>query len=142
LSNYFARTINFIVNKQDLTAERSVGLFNSNKELSKTLMWNFTLHEKSQLQNIFKINECHYGIIPDEEFSAQLYTKIGKPTEEKCLLLPIKCNNQTIMLIYADNGSEPPQRIDDDFFNFFVIQAGLIMENALYHNQLKKLKAD
>jgi hypothetical protein len=136
ISRYFERTINFVINKQELIAERSVGILNSEKKLSKTLMWRFSFSEDSRLQQIFNINECYTGTIQDEKIGQQLYAKIGGPDVKECLLLPLKCNNQTIMMIYADNGSKPAQQIDSDFFNFFICQAGLVMENALYRKQL------
>jgi hypothetical protein len=135
LSHYFQRTINFVINKQELIAERSVGILDNKKELSKTLMWRLPLTEESRLQQVFSINECYNGEIPDDELARQLYAKIGEPAAKDSLLLPLKCNNQTVMMIYADNGSQSARQVDSDFFNFFINQASLVMEIALYRRQ-------
>jgi hypothetical protein len=133
---YFNRSITFVINKQELIAERSFGISSNNHILSKALMWRFNIGEDSPLQKVFNINECYNGKFPDIEISQQLFDKIGKPTVEHCLLLPIKCCSQTIMIIYADNGTQPAKLIDNDFFNYYSNQAGLVMENALFRKQI------
>ena len=135
VSKFFDRTITFVINRSDFIAERSVGILNS-KELSAPLKWKLSLPEDSRLWQLLDMNECYNGENPDDDFTAQLYTQIDQPAANNCLLLPLRCNQRAIMLIYADNGDQPVKKIDKDFFDAFIEQAGLVLENALYRKQL------
>ncbi len=136
INGYFCRTITFVVNKNELIAERSVGILNNSKELSEILKWRFPLTENSSIFQLFNLGECFCGSIPDPNFQSRLFDKITAPATDSSLLLPIKCNNKTVMMIYADNGELEAQQVDSNFFNFFINQASLIMENALFRKQL------
>ncbi|MCK5826261.1 MAG: hypothetical protein KAG93_04445, partial [Desulfuromusa sp.] len=65
-----------------------------------------------------------------------LYPEIGVPTDNTILLLPLKSNDRIITITYADFGPHEAKQISLDFLEFFVGQAGLAMENALFRKQL------
>ena len=136
VNSYFSRAITFVVNKNELIAERSVGILNKDKQLSEILKWRFPLAEDSRIFQLFNLGESFCGSIPDPDFQRMLYGKITSPQTDSSLLLPIRCNNKTVMLIYADNGNDEAQQVDSNFFNYFISQASLIMENALFRKQL------
>jgi len=66
-----------------------------------------------------------------------LYPEIGAPVDPTCLILPLRSNERTITLTYADFGPQQSQAVPVDFLEFFTGQAGLAMENALFRKQLR-----
>ncbi|MCW8892977.1 MAG: hypothetical protein OQL18_06630, partial [Deltaproteobacteria bacterium] len=67
-----------------------------------------------------------------------LYPEIGAPVDTTYLLLPLKSNDRTITITYADFGQKQAAQVSLDFLEFFVGQAGIAMENALFRKQLNQ----
>ncbi len=133
----FERTVTLIVNKDELIAERSIGIV-SNKENGPAAPMKFRIpiRRDSLFYEIINSGVSHFGLSDDTTFSDLIYPEIGAPTDSSFLLLPLKSNDRIITLTYADFGSNQASKISLDFLEFFVGQAGIAMENALFRKRL------
>jgi len=139
VATIFERCITLIVDHNELIAERSIGVISS-KELgvAAALKFRLKVDKDSALQQIIAGGELFCGPLKDSVLENQLFQEIGAPKESTVLLAPLRRNNRTITLTYADFGSNKPTYAPLDFIDFFVKQAGIAMENALLRRQLAK----
>ena len=137
VSELFARTLTLIVDKTDLIAERSVGIL-SNKEDGPAAPMKFRvpIRKDSIFSEIIKSGNSFLGKADDGTFDDLIYPEIGAPADATILLLPLRSNDRVITITYADFGSRAASQISLDFLEFFVGQAGISMENALFRKQL------
>ncbi len=139
VSELFERTLTLIVDKTDLIAERSIGIM-SNKDNGPAAPMKFRIpiRKDSIFYDIINSGNSFYGKSEDGTFDDLIYPEIGAPKDASFLLLPLKSNDRVITITYADFGSRPANQISLDFLEFFVGQAGLTMENALFRKQLDR----
>lgn len=137
VSELFERTITMIVDRNHLIAERSIGII-AEKSVGPAAPMKFRIpiRKESLLQEIIETGNCFFGKSADTTFEDLLYPEIGAPEDETFLLLPLKSNDRAITITYADFGKKQPGKISLDFLEFFVGQAGIAMENALFRKQL------
>ena len=137
VSEIFPRCLTLIVNKNQLIAERSVGI-RSDHELgpSAPLNQNLPIRKDSEFQSVIDSGEMFYGKSSDRSFADLLYPMIGVPADPTLLLLPLKSNERVITMTYADFGAQEPHKVSLDFLEFFAGQAGIAMENALFRRKL------
>ena len=137
ISELFERTLTLIVDKDELIGERSVGVM-ADKEEGPTAPMKFRIpiRKESIFHEIINSGHSFLGKPTDSTFSDLLYPEIGVPTDNTILLLPLKSNDRIITITYADFGPHAAKHISLDFLEFFVGQAGLAMENALFRKQL------
>jgi hypothetical protein len=140
VSESFERTLTLIVDKSGVIVERSIGLAADKKQGPSTpLKLRIPLLEGSLLQKVIKEGTTYFGPCPNKgTLNDCLFPEIGAPLDSRILLLPLKSNDRTITLTYADFGEHQADRISLDFLDFFVSQAGMAMENALFRKQLEK----
>ncbi|MCK5913023.1 MAG: hypothetical protein KAG12_04045, partial [Desulfuromusa sp.] len=137
VSELFERTVTLIVDKSDLIVERSIGILpNQDHETAAPMKFRIPIRDDSKFHEIIKSGESFFGKSADTTFSDLLYPEIGVPKDATFLLLPLKSNDQVITITYADFGDLPANQISLDFLEFFVGQAGIAMENALFRKQL------
>ena len=137
ISELFDRTVTLIVDKNELIAERSVGVM-ADKEQGPAAPMKFRIpvRKESIFHEIINSGHSFLGKPTDKTFTDLIYPEIGVPSDETILLLPLKSNDRVITITYADFGQSVAQQVSLDFLEFFVGQAGLAMENALFRKQL------
>ncbi len=137
ISELFDRTVTLIVDKNELIAERSVGVM-ADKEQGPAAPMKFRIpvRKESIFHEIINSGHSFLGKPTDKTFTDLIYPEIGAPSDETILLLPLKSNDRVITITYADFGQSVAQQVSLDFLEFFVGQAGLAMENALFRKQL------
>ncbi|MCK4621231.1 MAG: DUF4388 domain-containing protein [Desulfuromonadales bacterium] len=139
VGEFFERSLTLIVDKSDLIAERSLGIMtDKNQGASAAMKFRIPVIDGSIFQNVFKEGTTHYGPSKDGTLEEFLYPEIGAPMESTMLLLPLKSNDRVITLTYADFGNKKIGQVPLDFLEFFISQAGIAMENALFRKQMKK----
>lgn len=139
VSESFERSMTLIVDKNELVAERSVGMqAEKDQGVAAAQKFRFPIAEDSIFQHVIRDGELFYGPIKDSALEEHLFPKIGAPLESTILIVPLQSNNRTITLTYADFGNNHSKHIPIDFIEFFVAQAGIAMENALFRRQLGK----
>lgn len=134
----FERALTLIVDKTDLIAERSIGISNDkHRGPSGPLKFRIPIRKESIFRDAILSGKAFLGSSQDTSLGQLLYPEIEAPADPTCLLLPLRSNDRTITLTYADFGHQHPRPISLDFLEFFVDQAGIAMENALFRKQLE-----
>lgn len=137
VSEMFERSLTLIVDKNDLVAERSIGILEDKTNgPSGPLKFRVPLRRDSIFKQVLKSGEAFLGKTDDSSFADLLYTQIEAPKDSTILLLPLRSNERIITITYADFGPTNAKQMSSDFLEFFVGQAGLAMENALFRKQL------
>ncbi|WP_321371676.1 DUF4388 domain-containing protein [uncultured Desulfuromusa sp.] len=137
VSELFARSLTLIVDKRELIAERSVGILTPKESgPAAPMKFRIPIRKDSVFVDIINSGNSFFGKPEDETFSDLIYPEIGAPADATILLLPLKSNDRIITITYADFGSRAAGKISLDFLEFFVGQAGIAMENALFRKQL------
>ncbi|MCK4690631.1 MAG: DUF4388 domain-containing protein [Desulfuromonadales bacterium] len=139
VGEFFERSLTLIVDKSDLIAERSLGIVtDKNQGVSAAMKFRIPVVDGSIFQDVIKEGTTHYGPSKDGALEEFLYPEIGAPMESTMFLLPLKSNERIITLTYADFGNKKIGQVPLDFLEFFISQAGIAMENALFRKQMKK----
>ncbi|MBN1958488.1 MAG: DUF4388 domain-containing protein [Desulfuromonadales bacterium] len=137
VSEIFERTLTLIVDKNELIAERSVGIIDDKVSgPSAPMKFRIPVRRESIFKQAIQSGSAFYGPSADGMLSDLLYPEIGTPQDATILLLPLKSNDRIITLTYADFGSQKARQVSLDFLEFFAGQAGIAMENALFRKQL------
>ena len=137
ISEMFDRTLTLIVDKNEMIAERSIGIIaDKGQGFAAPMKLRIPIRKESIFHEMINSGESFFGKPTDSTFADLIYTEIGAPTDATILLLPLKSNDRVITITYADFGDQRAKQITLDFLEFFVGQAGLAMENALFRRQL------
>ncbi len=139
IGEIFERTQTLIVDKADLITERSIGVTSDKLQgVASAQKIRFPLNEDSIFKKVVDDGKIFFGHIRDADLEKYLFHEIGAPLESTVLLVPLKSNNRVITLTYADFGNTATKHIPLDFIEFFVGQAGIALENALFRKQFDK----
>ncbi|MEA3543940.1 MAG: DUF4388 domain-containing protein, partial [Thermodesulfobacteriota bacterium] len=140
ISELFDRSLTLIIDKSDMIAERSIGII-ADKEhgTAAPLKFRIPITSHSIFSEVIRSGDSFFGNSEDETIFELLYPTIGAPTDATFLLLPLKSNDRVITVTYADFGDRQAKQISLDFLEFFVGQAGIAMENALFRKQLNTM---
>jgi len=137
VSEIFERTVTFIVDKNDLIAERSVGIIDDKASgPGAPMKFRIPIRRDSKFKEVIQSGDAFFGHSDDGMLNDLLYPEIGTPKDSAFLLLPLKSNDRIITLTYADFGQQQAKQVSLDFLEFFAGQAGIAMENALFRKQL------
>ncbi len=133
----FERSLTLIVDRAELIAERSIGISDEkNAGPSAALKFRIPIRRDSKFKEVIQSGKAFLGQPDDSSLADLLYPEIGPPQDATFLLLPLKSNDRIITLTYADFGRNSAKQVSLDFMEFFVGQAGIAMENALFRKQL------
>ncbi len=139
IGEIFERSQTLIVDKNELITERSIGILSDkNQGVGSANKQRFSLSDESILKKVITDGKIFFGPIKDTDLEKNIFHEIGAPLESTILLVPLKSNDRVITLTYADFGNTTTKHIPLDFIEFFVGQAGIAMENALFRKQLDK----
>jgi hypothetical protein len=135
ISAEFGRAILFSVSSSGLSAEKADGLGIGQGRGQKPNIvlpaGGYSVFDEAMTSGQVFYDECD-----DELLKEQIYSKTGEPLQKKVLILPVKVTGQVKALIYADSGSNKALPASAEAYEVLAIEAGLIMENALYRGQL------
>jgi len=139
VSELFDRTLTLIVDKNELIAERNVGVVADREQgPAAPMKFRLPIRKESIFHEMINSGQSFLGKPEDSTFTDLLYPEIGAPTDNTILLLPLKSNDRVITITYADFGHHTAKKVSLDFLEFLVGQAGLAMENALFRKQLNR----
>ncbi len=69
-----------------------------------------------------------------------LKEKLGDPSPTEAVVLPVVNNNQTIALLYGDNGSDGETIGEIQALEIFIIQAGFVLDRFLLETRLQDIQ--
>lgn len=142
VTDFFERSLTFVVRSSELVAEQGIGIL-SDKSAGPSAKLKFAvpLEPNSLLHRVVGEGRLFFQNCDDPQVEKHLFSAIAPPTHTKILLLPIKTRSRTIALIYADFGALKPTPVPTEILEILAIQAGLSLENALCRKQLEKLSS-
>jgi len=141
VSELFERTVTLIVDRNDMITERSVGIMSAKEDgPAAPMKFRVPIRKASIFSEVIRSGNSFFGKSEDSTLGDLIYPEIGIPADATFLLLPLKSNDRVITITYADFGSLQANRVSLDFLEFFVGQAGIAMENALFRKQLDNPK--
>jgi hypothetical protein len=139
IGEIFDRSLTLIIDKDQLLAERSIGLLADKAQgVAAAQKFRFPISEDSIFQHVIKSGEIFYGPIKDKALEEHLFAEIGAPLESSIFIAPLMSNGRAITLTYADFGNEAAKHVPLEFIEFFASQAGIVMENILFRRRIEK----
>jgi hypothetical protein len=128
----FGRAATFVVRKDELLAERSIGMNGGEETSGEVLKHRIPLAEDGFLDRVVGEGKVFFGECRDEGLKKHFFTHVGAPREDRILLLPLRNRNQTLALIYADFGDGDVSPVPTDVLEILASQAALAFENSIY----------
>ena len=137
ISSSFERCILFAVEESGLAAKKALL---PSRETAPTenldQLFIVPLGKYSVFDDVVESGQAFYGESDDEVLHGHLFQKIGEPHNSNVFILPLKVSGQVKALIYADFGQKELSFAYTDAFELLAVEAGLILENALYRQQI------
>jgi len=139
ISASFERSILFSVEDSGLSVKK-VLLPARKEELMQNLNQFFSvpLRKYSVFDDVIDAGQLFYGESDDEVLHHHLFQKIGEPHARTVFILPLKVSGQVRALVYADFGDKEASSVFTDAYEVLAIEAGVILENARYRQQILK----
>lgn len=73
-------------------------------------------------------------------WNAILLDTLGSGKPEESLVIPINSDNETLALLYGDNGAEPKPIGDIEALEIFIIQAGMVLNRSQLERKLHDIQ--
>lgn len=139
VADIFDRALTLIVQEKGLIAERSIGIRGGRGEgATPPLRFAIPLEQPSLFSEVIEKTGAFFGKTDDEILVRHLFTAIGAPLRPTVFLLPLRGFGKTISIIYGDFGRREPSSVQVDMLEILAGEAGLVLENALYHRKREK----
>jgi hypothetical protein len=132
----FVRTMTLVVGKEELIAERSIGIGRAGEPVPGLRI---PLARPSVFRTVVEEGRIFYGSGDDEVLKESLFAAIGAPCSGKILLLPMKSRGRTVSLTYGDFGPHEASPIRPDLLEILAGHAALVLENAFYRKKVEIL---
>lgn len=133
----FERSILFVWEGTELVAKKAfVPIGGKAADWDQEQHLGVPLGKHSVFDDVIESGQVFYGECDDEMLHGHLFAKIGEPLNRTVFILPLKVSGQVKALIYADFGHSELTSVFPDAFEVLAIEAGLILENARYRQQI------
>jgi len=138
-STSFERAITLVVGKEELLAERGIGITGDKAAgVTPPLRFKIPLGQPTLIQEILARGTPYFGPCNDAVLRDHLHAEIGPPRHGHLLLMPLKSFGKVIALTYADFGAQEVRPVRIDPLEILARQAGLVLENAIYRKRFEK----
>ncbi len=139
VAEVFDRALTLVVQGNGLIAERSIGIKGDRGEgATPPLRFAIPLEQPSLFSEVIEKTGAFFGKTDDEIVARHLFSAIGAPLRPTVFLLPLRGFGKTISLIYGDFGQREPSPVQVNILELLAGEAGLVLENALYHRKREK----
>lgn len=133
----FDRAITFVVGRDELIAEKGVGVRGGTKETpTAPMMFRITLKEPSIFSSVVKNQKLHFGSSADPLLNDILYREITPPANSRFMLAPLLSFGKTMAIIYADFGSSVCRPAPTELMDALCRNAGVVIDAAVYRKRL------
>lgn len=135
----FERVLTFVVAREELIAEKSIGVTAAKSEgPTAPLMLRIPLEGHSVLQEVVEKGRLYYGQRKDKVLTDLLYKEFGAPRSPKVMAIPLTSRGKVIAVIYADFGDKPVSPPQINLLEALAQHAGSVLDNALYRKSIEK----
>ena len=139
VAEVFERSITFIVRPSELVGERSLGVYSGkDRGPDSAPRLRIPLTGPSVFRDVIAEGQFFFGESDDDILKEYLFEGIGAPLSPIVILLPMKSNGKIMTLTYGDFGGKEASPVQSDVLVMLANQAGLVVENLLYRQMLKK----
>ncbi|MCP4602028.1 MAG: DUF4388 domain-containing protein [Proteobacteria bacterium] len=137
IAEYMGRGIIFLVRKTDILGLGSFGMDNKGDTISLAAMrLRIPLTKPSIFADVIKKGIVFQGESDDALLQKYLFDRIGVPSSNEVLLLPLKTENKTRALVYCDFGKHEAGPVKTDALEILASQAGMAMEVAIQRSRI------
>jgi len=132
-STLFDRAVTFVVGKDELIAEKGIGVRGGTVEMpTAAMMFKIPLKQTSIFQDVVAKQKLHFGISVDSLLGDVLYKEIPKPDNSRFMLVPVVSFGKTMALIYADFGNSVCRPAPTELMDSLCRHAGVVLDFAVY----------
>jgi len=128
------RAVILVVKNREVVAERA-RLNQGDDKPSDPLGYTVPLDGSTQLQEVVDTGRAYMGELRDAMLKQHLLGDIGSPTADISLLLPVRNNNKTVFIIYADYGSVAAGNVSKGLLEMVAEEAGHVLEKIMSRSQ-------
>jgi len=125
------RAVTLIVKPGEAVAERSRGLQPGDDKPSAPLGFSVPLEGSTQLQQVVDTGRAYMGELRDSMLKQHLLGKIGAPTADLSLLLPVRSRGKTVFIVYADYGRNAAGNVSKGLLEMVAEEAGHVLEKIM-----------
>jgi DNA-binding NarL/FixJ family response regulator len=136
VSSLFDRALTMVLLRSELIAERGIGITASGATSSVKLR--IPVPDSDLFRQVLA-GQSYYGDA-DQALRSVLFHTIGEPASQKILLLPVQSFGRVIAMIYADFGSRAGGAPQLELLETLALQAGLVIDNALYRKRSAQMQ--
>jgi len=138
VSDMFERAVTLIVRASELIGERAIGI-SSEKSMGPTRAdrLRIQLSNPSVFRDVIEKGRVYYGDSGDETLRT-FFTQLGKPLNPAIVLLPLISDGKVVAVIYGDFGQKEASPVRLDMLEILSLQAGIVLEFALFRRQVAK----
>jgi hypothetical protein len=139
IASSFERSILFSVEGLNLSVKKAL-MPSPEEKLTQNpnQLLSVPLGKYSVFDDVIETGQLFYGESDDEVLHDHLFQKIGEPHARTVFILPLKVSGQVRVLVYADFGDKEASAVFTDAYEVLAIEAGVVLENALYRQQILK----
>lgn len=132
----FDRAVTFVVGRDELIAEKGVGVRGGTLESpAPPMMFRIPLKPSSVFSEVVAKQKLHFGLSGDPLLAECLYREISPPANARFMLAPVTSFGKTMALVYADFGSSVCRPAPTELMNALVRHAGLVLDFAVYRKR-------
>lgn len=133
----FDRAVTFVVGKEELIAEKGIGIRGGTKELpAPPMMFRIPLQPHSTFNDVVSKQKLHFGLSSDPLLNECLYREFPKPANARFMLAPVVSFGKTMALIYADFGSSVCRPAPTELMEALSRHAGVVLDFAVYRKRV------
>ncbi len=138
VADIFERAVTLVVRPSELIGERAVGT-SADKGAGPMRADNLKipLAKPSIFRDVLDKGQAFYGESGDETLK-QFFATIGKPANPAVVLLPLISDRKVVAVIYGDFGQKAASPVRLDMLEILALQAGIVLEYAMFRRQAAK----
>ncbi|WP_020675949.1 DUF4388 domain-containing protein [Geopsychrobacter electrodiphilus] len=132
ISQFFERSLTFVLQKGELVAERSFGIDTEKASgPSAPLRFKVKITKEGLLDRVIKDGTLFFSAMDDPTIRESIFGEISAPDKSKILLLPLVAVDRTLGLIYADFGQSKVNTIDCEYLQSLAWVAGMALDKLI-----------
>jgi hypothetical protein len=136
VADMFDRCVIFLARREDLLGLGAFGLDAGQETLSPAVLkLKIPVVAGSYIHTVVHQGKLVHGTSDDPVLREFLYPRIGAPEKPDVVLMPLRAEDRTAAVIYADFGLRPTAPVETDALEVLADHAGLALELALHRGR-------
>lgn len=136
VADMFDRCVIFLARRDDIIGLGAFGVDAGHETLSPVVLkLKIPVVEGSAIHTVVHEGKLVHGTSDDPVLREFLYPRIGTPDKPEMVLMPLRAEDRTAAVIYADFGMRPTAPVETDALEVLADHAGLALELALHRGR-------